>query len=152
MLFWCFVRAHSPAQWPDCNNEGDCLCGALCPLPKWCAVWEKEGPLLYYGACVQASKGECHQQCKADDWNHRTAPGSKCCHSHKLRSAGEKPNYHLSQQILKLIFFCFPRFSRYSRALEQTVIQQGIPALDVPVAAPENLPTAKESTKKCLFR
>ncbi|KAK5911923.1 hypothetical protein CesoFtcFv8_001849 [Champsocephalus esox] len=117
----CFIGAHSPAQWPDCNRVVEAIFTRLCDLYKNSVRCEGKR-VSRFTMVIRAYK-----------------------HIRECVITNAKVMTETTIQLPEVNIATVTQwFSRRCRSQEQQVLEQGIPAPDAPMAGPEQLLVAKQ--------
>ncbi|KAI4827569.1 hypothetical protein KUCAC02_030957 [Chaenocephalus aceratus] len=117
----CFIGAHSPAQWPDCNRVVEAIFTRLCDLYKNSVRCEGKR-VSRFTMVIRAYK-----------------------HIRECVITNAKVMTETTIQLPEVNVATVTQwFSRRCRSQEQQVLKQGIPAPDAPMAGPEQLLVAKQ--------
>ncbi|KAL1265444.1 hypothetical protein QQF64_003471 [Cirrhinus molitorella] len=117
----CFVGAHSPAQWPDCNQVVEAIFTKLCTL--------------YPNA----------MRCEGVRVSRFTMIARAYKHIRECILTNAKVMSETTIQLPEVNAATVTQwFSRRCRLQEQEILKQGIQASDAPMAGPENLPAAMQ--------
>ncbi|KAK2874526.1 hypothetical protein Q8A67_021679 [Cirrhinus molitorella] len=117
----CFVGAHSPAQWPDCNRVVEAIFTKLCTL---------------YPNAVR---------CEGVRVSRFTMIARAYKHIRECILTNAKVMSETTIQLPEVNAATVTQwFSRRCRSQEQEILKQGIQASDAPMAGPENLPAAMQ--------
>ncbi|XP_073689357.1 uncharacterized protein [Garra rufa] len=117
----CFVGAHSPAQWPDCNRVVEAIFTKLC--------------MLYPNAV----------RCEGVRVSRFTMVARAYKHIRECILTNAKVMSETTIQLPEVNAATVTQwFSRRCRSHEQEILKQGIQASDAPMAGPDNLPAAMQ--------
>ncbi|KAI4826173.1 hypothetical protein KUCAC02_021814, partial [Chaenocephalus aceratus] len=117
----CFIGAHSPAQWPDCNRVVEAIFTRLCDLYKNSVHCEGKR-VSRFTMVIRVYK-----------------------HIRECVITNAKVMTETTIQLPEVNVATVTQwFSRRCRSQEQQILKQGIPAPDAPIAGPEKLLLAKQ--------
>ncbi|KAI4792445.1 hypothetical protein KUCAC02_033378 [Chaenocephalus aceratus] len=117
----CFIGAHSPAQWPDCNRVVEAIFTRLCDLYKNSVHCEGKR-VSRFTMVIRVYK-----------------------HIRECVITNAKVMTETTIQLPEVNVATVTQwFSRRCRSQEQQILKQGIPAPDAPMAGPEKLLLAKQ--------